>query len=560
MPLIVLLFSIISFLALQNEISFFSGIFFYEYTFNFFSDGFFWFLNIFTSQTSLQIHEGLTFDFQKLNHMALEYNYNYRTYFSQTYLHAAYNKHMKPYRNLFNVEKMFGDYNSRTYGKSKKHARAMKHTRLFLLMYSHTLDCYALSPKTSSFSILFYFKRHHFYSLLEMFYASLYLGMIYFFSLTYTRMIEDGSLNMRETEEIDEEIAQNHWFFFREDRRGVIEPSIEDNEEVDFAYPQHPVEWDDNGSFYRWEMYFFIFLFSFLICWGVSQSAASMFYYDQFIDLHFMGWGTTFAFIFLFWRIFFLVQFFTYFNRFNIRRLVYLDFFLPFITLFFNFFFKLFYSYVWVFFYAVFSRFTKIFSVQSNNSVPLFDKSLFGIVKKETLKNLLIKFYRFIYSSFQKNLNFFEKRNIYDYMLSSNSTFLYNSRNHIDGVFYHSFFKDRFFSNIVSITSSYIDKYKLHNGFFFPKNMYLTTNKLSFPFTSFLPPIFPLYPDHFNVNDLPIWGADFFFNLNQNVFGVCESNESWFFSQRYHKKYRTLKILKEDFKNNINNNINTLLW
>lgn len=198
--------------------------------------------------------------------MGLEYNYNYRTYFTQTYLHAAYNKHMKPYRNLFNVDKMFGDYNSKTYGKSKKHARAIKHTRLFLLLYSHTLDCYALSSKTSSSFVLFYFKRHHFYSFLEMFYASLYLGMIYFFSFTYIRMMEDSSLNMRETEEIDEEEAQNHWYFFQEDRRGLIEPAIEDNEEVDFAYPQHPVEWDDNGSFYRWEMYFFIFLFSFLIC------------------------------------------------------------------------------------------------------------------------------------------------------------------------------------------------------------------------------------------------------------------------------------------------------
>jgi hypothetical protein len=57
---------------------------------------------------------------------------------------------------------------------------------------------------------MFYFKRHHFYSTLEMFYASLYLGMVYLFSYTYTRMIEDGSLNNRETEEIDEEEAQNH--------------------------------------------------------------------------------------------------------------------------------------------------------------------------------------------------------------------------------------------------------------------------------------------------------------------------------------------------------------
>jgi len=144
--------------------------------------------------------------------MSLEYNYNYRTYFSQTYLHAAYNKHMKPYRNLFNVDRMFGDHNSRTYGKSKKHARAIKHTRLFLLLYSHTLDCYAFNPKLTSSSsfILLYFKRHHFYSVLEMFYGSIYLGMIYFFSFTYVRMIEDSALGNRETEEIDEEEADMH--------------------------------------------------------------------------------------------------------------------------------------------------------------------------------------------------------------------------------------------------------------------------------------------------------------------------------------------------------------
>ncbi len=43
-----------------------------------------------------------------------------------------------------------------------------------------------------------------------------------------------------------------------------------------------------------------MFMFSFLVSWGVSQSAASMFYYDNFIDLHFMGWGTTLAFVFVF--------------------------------------------------------------------------------------------------------------------------------------------------------------------------------------------------------------------------------------------------------------------
>lgn len=149
--------------------------------------------------------------FHELGSLKIDYDYNYRTYFTHTYLHAAYNKHMKPYRNLFNTEKLFGDYNVRTYGKSKKHARAIKHTKLFMLMYSHTLDCYVFNNKLVSHpSIMFYFKKQHIYSTLEMFYASLYLGMIYFLSLTYIRMLEEGSLNNRETDEIDEELAQYH--------------------------------------------------------------------------------------------------------------------------------------------------------------------------------------------------------------------------------------------------------------------------------------------------------------------------------------------------------------
>ena len=554
MPLIVSFFTIIFFLF-QGEVAFFFGFFCYDYISELINVSVFSFLNIFNLNYSSAFLLNDEFGFQPLNHMKLDYNYNYRTYFTHTYLHAAYNKHMKPYRNLFSAEKMFGDYNVRTYGKSKKHARAIKHTRLFLLMYSHTLECYAFNSKlTSTPFVMFYFKRHHFYSTLEMFYASLYLGMVYFFSYTYTRMLEDGSLNNRETEEIDEEEAQNHWYYFRETRRGMIEPSMEDNEEVNFAYPQHPVEWDDNGHLYRWESHFFIFLFSFLICWGVSQSAASMFYYDQFIDLHFMNWTVTFAFIFIFWRIFFLVQFFTFFNRFNIRRFIYSKLTLPIFSLLSSLLFKTFYSYLWPIFYAVFSRFIKLFTLESSTYNSSFEVMLFVASFKEATKSIIIKFYRYIYSSFQKNLNFFEKRNIYDYLLTSNLMFVYNSRRHIDNVFYYNRLLDRVFSNIFSITASFIDNYRLHKGFFFPKNMYLTNNKLLFPFMSLLPPPFPFYLDFFNVNDLPIWGADFFFNLNQNVFGVSESNESWFFSNQYNHHFEVLKCRKEGFNNNNNNN------
>lgn len=147
----------------------------------------------------------------------------------------------------------------------------------------------------------------------------------------------------------------------------MIEPAIEDNEEVNFAYPQHPVEWDDNGHFYRWEMHFFIFLFSFLICWGVSQSAASMFFYDNFIDLHFVNWGVTFVFIFIFWRIFFLLQFFTFFNRFNVRRFLYLQILLPIFSFVSSFIFRCVYNYLWPFAYTIFSRFVKLLRLETEN-------------------------------------------------------------------------------------------------------------------------------------------------------------------------------------------------
>ena len=547
MPLVISIILFFTLLVTQSEFAFFFDFFSYDFLFNYITNlSFFVFNNYnFTSCTfSIWDYSG----FQKLTHIKLEYDYNYRTYFTHTYLHAAYNKHMKPYRNLFNTERLFGDYNVRTYGKSKKHARAIKHTKLFMLMYSHTLDCYAFNNKlVSNPSVMFYFKKQHIYSTLEMFYASLYLGMIYFLSFTYVRTIEDGSLNNRETEEIDEELAQNHWYYFREDRRGLIEPAIADNEEVNFAYPQHPVEWDDNGHFYRWETHFFIFLFSFLICWGVSQSAASMFFYDNFIDLHFMSWLITFAFIFIFWRIFFIVQFFTFFNRFHVRRFVYLEVFLPIWSFILSNTFKLLHFYLWPFAYAIFSRIVKL-STLNNSGFNIAGLNLIFFSMKTSLKNAVIKFYRYIYSAYQKNLSFFDKRNIYDFILTSNALFIYNSRGRIDGLFYYYGKKDKILSNIFSITTSFIDNYRLHKGLFFPKNMYLTTNKVPFPSSTVIPVPFPFYLDYYNINDLPMWGADFFFNQNQNVFGISESYENWFFTEHYSVRFYRAK--KASFNNN----------
>lgn len=534
----------------QMEFAFFSGVFFYSFFLEMFYESAFWFFNSF----NLIFYDSIDLEsksFYALNNMKLDYNYNYRTFFNHSYLHAAYNKHMRPYKNLLNMDRLFGDYNVRTYGKSKKHARAIKHTKIFLLLYSHTMECYALNSKLAGFpSIMFYFKRQHLYSLLEMFYASLYLGMVYFFVFTYVRMIEDGSLNNRETEEIDEEEAQNHWYYFREDRRGLIEPAIEDNEEINFAYPQHPVEWDDNGHFYRWEMHFFIFLFSFLVCWGVSQSAASMFFYDNFIDLHFMNWGITFAFVFIFWRIFFFVQFFTFFNRLNLRRLVYLKIILPVVVFISAFLFKLLYNYLWPFLHSAFSKFLKVSKLEANKNSGI-EKLLFASSLKSFLKNSIIKFYRHIYSAFQKDQGLFGKRNIYDFLLTSNLSFLHNSKLILDKIFYHFKDKDGIFSNIISVTSSYIAGYRYHKGFFFPKNMYLTTNKILFPFSTFLPPPFPFYLDYINIADLPVWGGDFFFSQIQAVFPFSEPCENWFFARQHNLAFNN-NLPKEVFNNNKN--------
>jgi hypothetical protein len=73
-----------------------------------------------------------------------------------------------------------------------------------------------------------------------------------------------------------------------------------------------------------------------------------------------------------------------------------------------------------------------------------------------------------------------------------------------DNVWYYYLKKDRLFENITSITSSFIDNYRLSRGFFFPKNMYLTNIKLLFPFKNVLPVPFPFYLDFYNLNDLPI--------------------------------------------------------
>ena len=205
--------------------------------------------------------------------------------------------------------------------------------------------------------------------------------------------------------------------------------------------------------------------------------------------------------------------------------------------------FKFLSSYLWPFFYSSFSRVLKVSTLEVNNLSNV--DNMVSLSSAFVLKENIIKFYRYIYSSFQKNLNFFEKRNKYDFLLSSNLILIYNSNLKIDNVFYDFFKSDRLLKSINLITSSFIDKYRFNNGFFFPKNMYLTTNKIVYSNISPFSNLFPFYLDYYNITDLPIWGADLFFNQNQNVFAYAESSESWFFTNQYNNHFEFINFLKE---------------
>ena len=205
MPLC-LVFLFFCFFVFQCEVEFFFNYSFFEYT-GVFVDGL---LSKFTSFLGLGGYATLKQEvsFYKLN-TRLSYDYNFRTYFNQTYLHAAFNDYMKPYKNLTRSGKLFGDYNYRTRGK-KKHARAAYAKQVFTLLYSHTLDCYGVSVNGSKAPLaLLYFKRQHLYSVTEMAWAALYLGLIYILSLMHVRNLEESFLPLRETEEVDEEYSQS---------------------------------------------------------------------------------------------------------------------------------------------------------------------------------------------------------------------------------------------------------------------------------------------------------------------------------------------------------------
>ena len=81
--------------------------------------------------------------------------------------------------------------------------------------------------------------------------------------------------------------------------------------------------------------------------------------------------------------------------------------------------------------------------------------------------------------------------------------------------------------------------------------MYLTTNKILFPVSSYLLPPFPFYLDYVNVSDLPVWGGDFFFSQIQSIFPFSEPCENWFFAKQYSSYFE--KNLPNEVSNNNNN-------
>lgn len=169
MPLIPLFLTF--FFIFQPELETLAGFFFSEF-FILHCDNFF-----FSSSSNLIDSFSVSSSFYNYNlnyKTELNYNYSFKTQFTQTYLHAAYNEQIRPYRNLLNMERMFGDYNQRSIGIQYKkrhhyHARSQAAKEVFTLLYSHTLDIYGLKGRFSTNpSVLFYFKKQHLYSLTEM--------------------------------------------------------------------------------------------------------------------------------------------------------------------------------------------------------------------------------------------------------------------------------------------------------------------------------------------------------------------------------------------------------
>ncbi len=105
------------------------------------------------------------------------YSYSFKTQFNFSYLHTAFNEMMKPYDLSF--DKLFGDKNIKSIGK-RKSARSIKGTQAFIVLYTYSLDYYAVyNASMNDWSLVLYFKKHHFFSFQELFLSVFYMGVLY---------------------------------------------------------------------------------------------------------------------------------------------------------------------------------------------------------------------------------------------------------------------------------------------------------------------------------------------------------------------------------------------
>jgi hypothetical protein len=165
--------------------------------------------------------------------------------------------------------------------------------------------------------------------------------------------------------------------------------------------------------------------------------------------------------------------------------------------------------------------------------VNQFDSFIYSLSNKYIYLINCFKFYRYIYSSFQKDLNFFEKRNKYEILLTSNLYFLENSREHHDALYYFQENKGSTFTDLIFFTDFFVRNYSYISFFYLHQNLYFTNNRIYLPSI----PLFPLYSDYYNTTILPIWGADLIFNHNSNSLVFSEASTSWFLSNQYTKKF-----------------------
>jgi hypothetical protein len=154
--------------------------------------------------------------------------------------------------------------------------------------------------------------------------------------------------------------------------------------------------------------------------------------------------------------------------------------------------------------------------------VNQFDDFISSFSNKYVYLLNCFKFYRYIYSSFQKDLNLFEKRNKYEILLTSNLYLLENSKEHHDALYYFQEGKDSTFADLIFFTDFFVRNYSYISFFYLYRNLYFANNRLYLPSI----PVFPLYSDYYNTNILPIWGADLIFNHNSNSLIFSEASTS----------------------------------